>query len=1414
MTSNQDQSLLAGGGEMGERIRAFDWSRTPLGPRESWSPALHTTVGLLLANRFPMLLWWGPDYISIYNDAYAPILGRKHPWALGQPVSECWSEIWHILKPLIDAPFKGGPATWIEDLELHIQRLGFTEEGHFTVAYSPVPDSSESHEIGGVLATVHEITQKVVGERRIVILRDLGAQAAEDSAEETCRVAAQTLARHGKDVPFAVLYLVDPDGAHARLAGAAGIAPGAEASPQMAPLDPAADTDRGWPLAAAFHSQTMVTVTNLSARFSTVPADPWADPLHRAVIVPVRSSKADELAGLLVAGVSSRLAFDEFYRGFYELLASQIATAIAKARAYEEEHKRAEALAEIDRAKTAFFSNVSHEFRTPLTLMLGPIEELKGSLGDSDTAATSPQFQQLDLVHRNGLRLLKLVNTLLDFSRIEAGRVQAVYEPTDLAAYTADLASVFRSATEKAGLKLIVDCPPLSERAYVDCEMWEKMVLNLVSNAFKFTFEGEIEVKLRETASHFELVVRDTGTGISSDALPKLFERFHRVAGARGRTHEGSGIGLALVQELARLHGGSVSAESVDGKGSTFRVQIPIGHGHLPQKQIGAERTTASTALGARPFLEEALRWLPDAARDEELVVGDVAPEPAHSRDDERPRIVLADDNADMRDYVRRLLSSRYEVEAVADGAAALAAIERHAPDLVLSDIMMPRVDGLELLTRLRSDPRTSTFPIIFLSARAGEEARAEGLQTGADDYLIKPFTARELLARVTAHLQTARVRRQAGKAVEASEARLRARNARLSLLSEALEHLLSSQDPERIVRDLFPKVAAQLGVDTYFNYMVTGDGRLTMHSCAGVSDHIAREIRHLQFGQAICGTVAQTRKPIVANDILHSDYDKAALVRGFGIQTYACHPLMSGSRLLGTLSFASRTRTHFERDELEFMRLISHYVALAMERVEGQRILRESEARFRHLADNAPVMVWVTEPDGSSSYLSRSWYEFTGQTPETALGSGWLDALHPDDRAAADKTFVAANAKQAAFRVEYRLRRKDGEYRWVLDSALPRLGESGEFLGYIGSVIDFTERKRAEQTQQLLLNELNHRVKNTLASVQAIVQRTLRSTNDPADFAGRLSGRIQSLARVHSLLTNTNWQGADLREVILDQLLQGAVDETRVTAWGPAIRLGPQMALHLALMLHELGTNSVKYGALSGARGWVTVNWTVKDNVLQMRWVERGGPTVTAPISRGFGTTLVEQSAKGEGGRAQMLCEAEGVTWEIALPLPSAEPFDASAGLGPPDLVAPTAPNHDEVAARRPRAKLAGLRFLVVEDEPLIALDFAELLERAGADVAPPVGTESEALRIIEQADFDGALLDANLHGRPVNAIAAALTRRNIPFVFITGYGREGLPSGFKTAAVLTKPVSDRQLLEAVSALKPTASNVTRLKP
>ncbi|MGH9337762.1 MAG: GAF domain-containing sensor histidine kinase, partial [Vicinamibacteria bacterium] len=354
--------------------------------------------------------------------------------------------------------------------------------------------------------------------------------------------------------------------------------------------------------------QTWLAVDRLDERFGAAPEGPWSDPPDVAVVLPIPSNIPHQPVGILVAGVSARLKLDEFYRGFLELVTTQVSTAIANARAYEEEKRRAEALAELDRAKTAFFSNVSHEFRTPLTLLLGPTEDLLTSRG-----ALPPQArEQLIVVHRNALRLQKLVNTLLDFSRIEAGRIEACYQPTDLTAVTADLASVFRSAIERAGLRLIVDLPPLAHPVYVDGEMWEKIVSNLLSNAFKFTFEGEIEVELRPAGDAVALSIRDTGMGIPEHELPHVFERFHRVQQTRGRTHEGSGIGLSLVQELVKLHGGSVSVESVEGGGSTFNVSIPIGSAHLPKERIGSGRTLDSTMLKAPVFVEEALRWLPD----------------------------------------------------------------------------------------------------------------------------------------------------------------------------------------------------------------------------------------------------------------------------------------------------------------------------------------------------------------------------------------------------------------------------------------------------------------------------------------------------------------------------------------------------------------------------------------------------------------------------------------------------------------------------------------------------------------------------------------------------------------------------------------------------------------------------------
>ena len=274
------------------------------------------------------------------------------------------------------------------------------------------------------------------------------------------------------------------------------------------------------------------------------------------------------------------------------------------------EARQAEALARRS-AKTAFFSNVSHEFRTPLTLMLGPTE---AALNGADKALRD---DDLEMVHRNQLRLLKLVNALLDFSRIEAGRAQATYQLTNVSALTRELAGAFRSAIEHAGLHFDVVCDAIGATVYVDRDMWEKVVLNLLSNAFKFTLEGSIRLALTERDGRVELTVQDTGSGIPEEEVPRVFERFHRVEGTRSRTHEGSGIGLALTCELVHLHGGDIAVSSRAGDGSTFTVRIPTGSAHLPQDRLsGAPQLSSSTigAFGAAPFVEEATRWLPRGA--------------------------------------------------------------------------------------------------------------------------------------------------------------------------------------------------------------------------------------------------------------------------------------------------------------------------------------------------------------------------------------------------------------------------------------------------------------------------------------------------------------------------------------------------------------------------------------------------------------------------------------------------------------------------------------------------------------------------------------------------------------------------------------------------------------------------------
>ncbi|HKY05338.1 MAG TPA: GAF domain-containing sensor histidine kinase, partial [Blastocatellia bacterium] len=559
--------FLAGGGEMGARMRALDWSATPLGPAEQWPQSLKTCVRIMLTSRQPMFVWWGEELINLYNDAYKAIVGGKHPEALGRPACEVWREIWDQVGPRAESAILKNEGTYDESLLLIMERNGYAEETYYTFSYSPVPNDQGG--TGGIICANTDDTQRIIGERQLALLRELASRTADARTfDEACALSASCLQSNPHDLPFAMIYLNQPGKRRVVLAETCGIERGRPSVPESVDLD----DDSVWPFGEVFKTNKPHLVLDLGERFDHLPTGAWAQPPNKAVVVAIASPGQAGKAGVLIAGLNPYRLFDDSYRGFIELVSSQIAASIANAQAYEQERKRAESLAELDRAKTLFFSNVSHEFRTPLTLMLGPLEDILA--GSADSVAPKER-EQIEVAHRNSLRLLKLVNTLLDFSRIEAGRVQAVYEPTNLSALTSDLASGFRSAIERAGIEFLIDCQVLPEPVFVDREMWEKVVLNLLSNAFKFTFEGCIEVRMRAVGDGAELTVKDTGTGIPDIEIPHLFKRFHRVQGARGRTYEGTGIGLALVQELIKLHGGSIRVESEKDRGSEFIVKLP-----------------------------------------------------------------------------------------------------------------------------------------------------------------------------------------------------------------------------------------------------------------------------------------------------------------------------------------------------------------------------------------------------------------------------------------------------------------------------------------------------------------------------------------------------------------------------------------------------------------------------------------------------------------------------------------------------------------------------------------------------------------------------------------------------------------------------------------------------------------------
>ncbi|MFC8301256.1 ATP-binding protein [Micromonospora orduensis] len=741
--------LFTDGGETGRLMAGLDWASTPLGPVSGWSQSLRAGVRVVLSSRYPMLLLWGDSFSQLYNDAYSALIGDKHPAALGGDVRVTLAEGWDVLAPLIEQAMATGVASWVPALRLLLERAGYREEAYFSVSHAPARD--DDGRTVGVLTVCSEVTEQVVGERRLRLLRDLSVRGDGRTVDvdATCARLISAIGGHPLDVPFAAIYL--RDGAVLRRAACVGGEPDDATVPHGLPdavqLDDPGRTGHAWGLPDAAEGRP-TEVTGIAERLK-LSGGAWDDPVRSALALPLPSADQEQPLGVLLAGVSPSRGLDEAYRSFYQLLAQQVSVALRNAREYEQERRRAEALAELDRVKTTFFTNVSHEFRTPLTLMLGP-------LGDALTDAAAPlapaQRERVETAWRNATRLLTLVNSLLTFSSLEAGRASSEARVIDLAALTTELAGVFRAAVERAGLVLEVNCPPLPGPVTVDPVNWERIVTNLLSNALKYTFIGRIRVALDADEDEVRLTVTDTGIGIAEQDLPKLFERFHRVQGARSRSHEGTGIGLALVHELARLEGGQVRVSSQVGVGTTFTVALPrsaarraTAAGPPPNGRGDAARAAAAEAMG---WLAEPTDDVPETA----TAAGPVADELAGAD------VLLADDNSDMRAYLSRLLAAQgWRVRAVNDGRQALDAIRRDPPDVVLTDVMMPVLDGFDLVRQLRADPATRTLPVLVLSARAGEEASVAGLSLGADDYLVKPFAAAELVARVRAAIRRAR---------------------------------------------------------------------------------------------------------------------------------------------------------------------------------------------------------------------------------------------------------------------------------------------------------------------------------------------------------------------------------------------------------------------------------------------------------------------------------------------------------------------------------------------------------------------------------------------------------------------------------------------------------------------------------
>ncbi|CAJ0906946.1 11923_t:CDS:10 [Entrophospora sp. SA101] len=758
-------------------IHDYDWASTSLGPVESWDSSLKSAVSICIHSVFPMAIYYGDDLVFIYNQMWRPILKMKHPSALGKTFGEVWPEIYDKFMKLFQEVKASGKGTSEDDTKLFLQRDGYNEETYFSFALNPIFNGDT---VTGILAVVQETTEKVLGARRLKVLSELGNNTpGTRSVENACHLLTSTLREHNADIPYSLVYLIENKNNSAKSADLIATtfdedleiesdengvkkcsfvkgksrrslpdyfprtydfvdltmddddnitdssSTFSASSSDLTipkinkevlseyghPLDLSDTSSSTWPLKKVLKSSTKVIVKLKNSSY--------------AIIFPVYINSGGKLVltAIMICGINIYRTIDNEYIDFLKLVMGHANSAMTHGRSREEEREQAAILEDLNRQKIMFFQNVSHELRTPLTLMLSPLDE-------AVTIYTSAKYDtlltHLNMAQRNSRRLLK-------FSRIEAGRLEAIYRETDISKLTIELASCFESMAQSLNLQYNIEIikpeifnKNITKKVYLDKDMYEKIVFNICSNAFKHTWEGSVTIRLYvDKKDDKEIVifeVSDTGVGIPENDLPNLFQRFYRVESKQSRSHEGTGIGLALVRELINLHGGDISVESKIDVGSTFKIWIPTGFEHLPLDRV---------IFGASP-----------SDRDIQMLN------------------IIENDRRDRTYLTGILFKDDFKVYSASDGKDALAIVKslKKLPDLVLSDIMMPNMNGIELLNALRSDPRTQSIPVILLSAKAGEEAR---LNNGADDYLTKPFQPKELIARVRANIKLSNLRQK-----------------------------------------------------------------------------------------------------------------------------------------------------------------------------------------------------------------------------------------------------------------------------------------------------------------------------------------------------------------------------------------------------------------------------------------------------------------------------------------------------------------------------------------------------------------------------------------------------------------------------------------------------------------------------